>query len=450
MRTARQRPAKARLARAAGCAAAFALALSAAACAGGGASSSASSTASPLPSVTGPVTISFEEAMSSGTLKTTLATLTANFEKKYPDITVKLEPVDNYGDLYTDEKAQLQAGDPPTIGQAYEAWAAYYADSDAIVPITNLAGGTPSQLSGFYQGIQSDLYLPGGKLYMWPFNKSVLVGFYNGSMDASKALPAPTTYSQLAADLHTVSGGGVTGVTIYPGGSTGPAAGEEWLEVIAAADGTPVFKSNGAPDFTSAAAVDAMNYLISLKSAGALAIGGSASDAYPGEDALGNKTGFFDVSSSAGYYYEQESVNNQFPMGTVALPKGSSTAATMMAGANTVVFAKATPTEQSAAWDYMQYLSEPANSALWAEDTGYLPISDAAYADMKNFVTKNPYITQEVADLNSAIVDPPYAWIETCETDLVTAMQSSLDNGASASASLGTAQSACQAAKAQS
>jgi ABC-type glycerol-3-phosphate transport system substrate-binding protein len=419
----------------------------AAACAGGGsASTAASGSASPLPSVTGPVTITFEEAMSSGTLKTTLQTLVTQFESKYPDITVKLAPESDYGTLLTKEKAEVAAHNAPTLGQAYESWAEEFAASGVIVPISTLAGtSAPAQLSTFYTGVQKDLYLPDGKLWEWPFNKSLQVLFWNQNLLTADGLTVPTTWSQFQTALTTGSKGGVVGTTIDPGGASGVTSGEEWLEELAASNGASLYASDGTPQFTSAGAVAALQYLVGLKHAGALATGSN----YPGETALGAKKGLVDLSSSAGYYYETQAVGGKFTMTTSGFPAGSSGAADMMAGTNLVVFSSATAQQKAAAWDFMQYLTTPAVQAQWAVGTGYLPVTAQALTQpsMTSYLAQNAWVDQVLPSLNSAIFDPPYTWVTNCGTFLSNALQAGL-SGTSAASAMQTAQSACEQAKA--
>ena len=98
--------------------AAAAALLAVSACAGGGSTGSSAASA-PAAKITKPVTITFDEVESSGTLKTEMTTLVAAFEKANPKITVTLVPYATYGPLFTAEKAQVAAGKPPTMGQAY-------------------------------------------------------------------------------------------------------------------------------------------------------------------------------------------------------------------------------------------------------------------------------------------------------------------------------------------
>jgi multiple sugar transport system substrate-binding protein len=423
--------------------AAAALVLTATACAGGGSTPAASATspsATPVPTVTGPVTITYDEVDSSGTLKTTLAGIVASFEKANPDITVTLDPYANYGALQTADTAKLASHTAPTVAQAYESWAATYSSDGSILPISALAGtDKPAQLSTFYSGVQKDLYLPDGKLWMWPASKSVQVFFYNQNLYSQDKLTVPTTWADFATDAKAASVDGVTAMTVDP-----TADGETLLETLATANSGAVYDSKGDPQFTSPAVVAAGQYIQSLKNSGALKVG--AVGTYPGETAMGAQKGMFDLSSVAGYYYEQSAAGGKFTVGAFPMPAGSASSATFMAGANEVVFSSATEQQRAAAWAFLQYLASAPVQATWAAGTGYLPVTAAALTApaLSSFVAKNSYETAAANSLNSAFTDPAYQWVTACGTDLGVAMQAILDNNTAPATALATAQSSCQ------
>ena len=424
--------------------AAAAALLAVSACAGGGSTGSSASSA-PAAKITKPVTITFDEVESSGTLKTEMTALVAAFEKANPKITVTLVPYATYGPLFTAEKAQVAAGKPPTMGQAYEDEAQTFAQAGSIVPISQVAGtAKPAELSTFYAGVQKDLYLPDGKLWMWPFSKSLQLLFYNASLLKADGIAVPTTWPQFLAALKTASKDGVIGTTIDPGSAAGTTSGEEWLEEMAAANGTPVYTASGAPQFTSPAAESALASLVSLKKAGALATGTN----FPGETALGAKKGLVDISSSAGYFFETQAVGNKFPLTTTVLPSGTQGSPDLMAGGNIVVFSSATAEQKAAAWKFMEYLATPRVQAEWSAATGYYPETALALTQpsMTKYLAQNPWVKSTIGGLNGAITDPPDTWVTACGGDLSNALSAAL-SGTSPASALQTAQTACASAK---
>ncbi len=396
-------------------------------------------------SANGTTTISFMETMAASTQKTTLQQLTASFEKANPKIKVKLVVEPNYETLQAKETASVSGGNAPTIAQVYPDWAATFAKSNVILPVSSYAGSShPSQLADFYTGVRDELYLPDGKLWMWPFNKSVEVMYDNPAMLKAKGLSFPTTWDQFVADAKKLSGGRVTAISTDPGQSSGAGAGTIWLETMDYAYGGAPFSKSGAPQFTSPQMVKALSLLAQMKKAGALAIGQN----YPGETALAAKKGAFDVGSSAGYYYESQAVGNKFTLGTYDLPSGPAGKANMLQGTDLVMFAGASKAQQAAGWKYMQYLTRPSSQATWASGTGYLPVTSKSLPAMHAYIAKNPWVTSAVSALQTARTDPPYAWVTKSEGALAVAVQDVVDKGASPARALAAAQQTAQAAKA--
>jgi len=436
----------ARSRRAAGAALIAAFGLAASACAGGGssaASSGSSASSSPLPTVTGPVTITFQEVYGTKSQLATLTKVVGAFEKQNPNITVQLQASSNYTALFQKENAEVAAGNTPTIGMAYESYAQTWATAQKIVPIKDLAGtNSPAELATFYTGVQNDLKLSDGDVWMWPLGKSLQLQAINQTQfTAAGITSAPTTWDEWAADLEKVaakekpSNAKYAGITLYPQGS-----GETLFEEIAATYGEQLFAADGTPQFTSADAVKALQFLQTEKTKGAIAVGGSTTDLYPGEDALTGGSGAEDITSSAGVTYEAAPKGDTLEF--AALP-GDST----MAGANLVVYSTATPQQRAAAWTLLQYLGSPSAQATWSEGIGYYPVTAQALTRMDaGYLSQNPWIQQTIGNLNTAFVDPPFGWVTACETDLETAVSSALSGSAAASA-LQTAQTDCAAKK---
>jgi ABC-type glycerol-3-phosphate transport system substrate-binding protein len=432
--------------RVAGVALIAALGLAASACAGGGSTGTAASTstsASPLPTVTGPVSITFQEVYGTKTQLATITKVVKGFEAKYPDITVNLQPSSNYTALFEKEDAEVAAGNTPTIGMAYESYAQTWATAQKIVPIQDLAGSNaPAEYSTFYTGIQKDLKLPDGNIWMWPLGKSLQLQALNETQLAAAGIAsAPTTWTQWATDLAAVTAkekagdSKYAGITVYPQGT-----GETLFEELAASYGEQLYAADGTPQFTSADAVKALQFLQTEKSNGSLAVGGSTTDLYPGEDALTGGSAVDDFTSSAGIYYEAVPKGDKLEF--TALPGDS-----LMSGANLVVYSTATTQQRAAAWQLLQYLASPSVQATWSEGIGYYPVTSQALADLSaSYLAQNPWLQATIGGLNAAFTDPPEEWVTDCATYLDTAVSSAL-SGSSASSALQTAQSACAAKK---
>lgn len=392
------------------------------------------------------VAITFAEAMASGALKTELEKVTKEFEDKNPNITVTLQPQPDYGTLKTKIDAAVTAGNAPTIAQVYGEWAAAYAHSDVLEPLTDYAKADPSATDGLYKGIKNSLYID-KKLYMWPFNASAVAVFYNPDMLKAANVDVPKTWDDFANVAKAVSKNGVTGIALDPGSSSGPAGGTTVFELMAQANGTPVFKDDGTPQLDSDAAVKALTTLVDLKKAGALQTGTN----YPGETALGAEKGAFDISTTTSVYYDQQAVGGKFDMGIAPVPADASgTRINQINGTNIAMFNSASDDQKAAAWKYLQFLTDAETQSEWAQATGYLPVNPKTLEldDMKAYIQKNPYVTFASEDLANSSALPPYEWVQDGLGDLGAALQSALAGNATPEAALKDAQQKAEAAMA--
>ena len=86
-------------------------------------------------------------------------------------------------------------------------------------------------MSTLYKGIQADMKLPDGKTWMWPFNKSVLILFYNADLMAKDGQSEPKTWDDYASVMKAVSKDGVTGSTSTRARPR-RAYGTQWFEIL--------------------------------------------------------------------------------------------------------------------------------------------------------------------------------------------------------------------------
>jgi multiple sugar transport system substrate-binding protein len=357
------------------------------------------------PSLAQKVTITFTEAMVSGTQKPALEHLVQLFEKLHPNVTIKLIPEPNYGQLYTKTLAMVAAGDPPTLAQAYESWAERYAQAGAIVPLTSFIQGphglSQAQLDSLWPALREDMKLPDGQIWMMPFNKSDFVMYYNADWLARLKLPVPTTWAQFAQEALKVtsSQNHTWGVSIDPGTKSDPANGTFLFVSMLRAYGGHLIE-HGKIAWDSKAGVEALSLLLNLYHKGALQLGKN----YPGQQALGAERAPFDLSTVASLPYNLASVGGKFTMKIAALPRGPAGPGNVMQGTNLVLFAQATPAQKLAAWEFMKFLIQPAQTAYWAEQTGYLPVTRAAFPLMKAYLATHHY--QEIAAESLAYARP--------------------------------------------
>ncbi|WP_029150330.1 ABC transporter substrate-binding protein [Microbacterium indicum] len=385
-----------------------------------------------------PVTITFMEAMSSGSLQTALADATDRFEEANPRVTVELVEQPDYGTLQTKIEAEVSAGNAPTIAQMYPGWAVPLVEAGALESLDDRVAGS-DEYDGFYEGIKSSMTLEDGTNWMWPFNKSLYVQYYNTDMVSE----APTTWDDFGTVARDVSKDGVVALSVDPGGSGGMGAGTQLVDILAQSNGGATFDDTGAPTFTDPAVVDALQYFVDMQSDGALATGTN----YPGQVALGAETGAFDLSTVAGYTYELDAVGDKFDLGVAPLPEGSAGAANSLSGTNIGMFSSASDAEKDAAWSYMEFLTSPAEMGAWAAATGYLPISadamnDDSYAD---YLAENPWVSGVIEQLDTATEPVPQSWTSEAQGYLAAAVSEALAGSATPEDALASAQASAEA-----
>src|SRR2546423_1756294 len=182
----------------------LALLIGAAACGGGSGGGAGQPARQQLPALSQHVTVNFWHAMAGGAQKPTLEAITRAFNDSQPNVTVNLQVYPDYTTLLQKTLAALAAGTPPDMAQCYENWAAKYNQSKALADLTPYGnardGMTAEDLRDYWPSMLADGRL-NGTYYMWPFNKSDSVLFYNEDMfKAAGIAHPPTTWDEFAAD----------------------------------------------------------------------------------------------------------------------------------------------------------------------------------------------------------------------------------------------------------
>ena len=160
-----------------------------------------------------PVTITFYHTMGES-LRAVLDKYIVEFNKLYPNITVKHDQVGGYDDVRERIKTEITVGDQPNIAYCYPDHVALYNLAQAVQTLDSLiaatetvtrADGTTEQL-GLTQA-QIDNFIDGyyaegkafgdDKMYTLPMSKSTEVLYYNKDFFEKNKLKVPTTWDEL-------------------------------------------------------------------------------------------------------------------------------------------------------------------------------------------------------------------------------------------------------------
>lgn len=346
------------------------------------------------------VTVQFWEAMAGGSLKPTLEKITNDFNSSQSNVTVQLQVYPDYNTLNTKTLAAIAAGNPPDLAQCYENWAAKYNQSRAIADMTPYIdakdGLSSTELNDYFPVFLNDGKL-NGKQYMFPFNKSDFVLYYNDDLFKQAGLSGPpATWDEFFSDAQKLTGNGHWGTD---NSNSMELVFEEMLmdyggSLLSSDKSKATFNSD-----TGAKVVQMWRDAITNGSVHTLN-GYDDADFGSGKEAMS-------IGTIAGYSYKQQAVAGKFTMKTAPQPKGPNGSHAIIQGTNVCIFSHASQAVQQGAFQYVKYFTAKEQTEYWSEHTGYMPVRQSAYNDMKNtFYPSNPILLAAPQELPTAVFDP--------------------------------------------
>ncbi len=403
----------------------LAVALGAAACGGSGGTGTAPATTTQLPALSQHVTVNFWHAMAGGSQKPTLEAITKAFNESQSNVTVNLQVYPDYATLLQKTLAALAAGTPPDMAQCYENWAAKYNQSKALADLTPYVnakdGMSATDLKDYWPTMLSDGKL-NGTYYMWPFNKSDSVLFYNDEMFKAAGIDhPPATWAEFTADARKLTAPGQRWGTDFS-----LAVGYEslWEAMTTQYGGTLLNKDQTKSTFNAAPGQQAIQVYADLVKGGyAHRVQG-----FEDEDDLGSQHIGMMVNTIAGYSFVQRSVGGKFTLKTAPVPSGPKGPAVEMFGTNACVFSKASKAVQQGAFQFIKYFTNAQNTAQWSQQTGYMPVRQSAYKTMQiTFYPQNPNLKVAVDQLPHAIFAPAVPVWEQAQNTILTELGNIVD-----------------------
>ncbi|ARP82085.1 sn-glycerol-3-phosphate ABC transporter substrate-binding protein [Bordetella genomosp. 8] len=331
-----------------------------------------------------------------------------DFNKKNPDYQVKAVYKGNYGESMNAGIAAFRAGNAPDILQVFEVGTAtmMYAKG-AIKPVQQMSEevGDPINPKDFIGAVAGYYSSPDGKLVSMPFNSSTVVFYYNkdafqkAGLDPEKP---PKTWEELAADTKKLKAAGVECgyTTSWPSWTQ--------LETFSAWHNVPyATKDNGFGGLDARLAIDSplhvrhMEFLANLAKDGEFMYGGRGDD--PNALFISGKCAMITGSSGLRANIMK---NAKFKFGISTLPYYSDVKGapqnTIIGGASLWVFGNKKPDTYKGVTKFFKYLSSPEVAAKWHQQTGYVPVTKAAYelTQKQGFYDQNPGTDVGVKQLN--------------------------------------------------
>ncbi len=362
-----------------------------------------------------PVEVSFWNAMNYKQGET-LNALIKEFNATHPRVEIKGTSFSSYRPLQQKTIAAIAAGNPPVLTQAYENWVAQYITGGYLIPMEKFVYGPEGLLKkdreDFFKNMWDDGYLPDGKLWMLPFNKSNIVMYYNVDMLKKNGISAPPkTWDEFEKDckILTKSDGSQWGVSYTP-------SVDLWYARVYEYGGQVLSKDYRKVVVDQVPSADKPGALIALEKFNDLVKNGEMhiTTRYSYQTDFGNQRCAFIFASVASYYYINKAVGGKFKFAEAPIPAGPAGQHSVMYGTNVVIFGtNSSVDQQNGAWKFVKWFTSPRQTARWSIGSGYLPVRKSALQlpILKNFLAEHPDLKAGYVQLPNCLVEPPIsAW----------------------------------------
>lgn len=309
----------------------------------------------------------------------------------------KIMPVykGNYTETMTAAIASFRAKQHPHIVQVFEVGTATMMSAKgAIYPMEQLMkdAGEPFDKSDYLPAVISYYQTPEGELLSMPFNSSTPVLWYNADALKAAGVDVPETWDDVKSVSKALVGNGM---------KCGLSFGwQSWvmIENFSAWHDIPMgTKENGFAGFDTEftfnndQVVARIDDIASMSADNSFVYGGRRGDSLP--SFTNGECGMW-INSSA--YYGSMTSQAKFDFAQTMLPLDTNVAAapqnSIIGGATLWALAGHEDEEYKGVAKFMTYLSSPEVQAWWHQETGYVPITTAAYELSKEqgFYETNP------------------------------------------------------------
>jgi multiple sugar transport system substrate-binding protein len=346
----------------------------------------------------------------------TLNQIVKSFNESHPDIVVEAVYIGNYNALQQKLLAGAQAGQLPTISQAYANWTAKLLQSKIVEPLNKYMndpkiGITKAEWEDVFKAFRNNCTW-GNTVYAVPFNKSLYIMYYNATALSAAGISVPKSINELlyAAKALTKDKNkdGKPDVYGFAFRTT-----VDTFQIFLMMRGGDIVKLGKDGKYISAIDSKETREVLSffkklLDSKIAFAQGGYLNDIF------GQGTVLMYIDTIAGRTYVEQSSKGKFEWSWAPVPVWM-TRNVPFAGTDIIMFSNAKDEEKRAAWEFMKYLISPEVTAYWAVNTGYLPVRRSALQTTiwKQAAKSDPLLEIPLQQIDNAEMDPQLSvWTE--------------------------------------
>jgi len=390
------------------------------------------------------VVVEFWHAMS-GDHEKLVADFANEFNAKSSEYEIKPVYQGRYDQLKMNLANALATGGAPAMAQVYEGWTSIYLDKGHLTPVADFiakeADGYKDTLADIYPiFLENNTW--DGTLLTLPFNKSSYAIFVNRDrLEKAGYTEFPKSPKDFEAACEKMTERNADGsVNVYGVGIRSMiesftvqyyAYGGRYMDMI---DGnmtvvdTPIARR---------ALSDMVRFNTEKKIA------------YVDGDYMSQPFGSDKVAcfwaSSAGIPFVAKGVAGKFRWEAAPMPDGSPSGTDgkfLLQGTNIAILNKASEDAQAGAWQFLKYLMEPEQMALWSAKSGYLPVRRAArdVEILRAELEKNQAFRVCVEGLDRGAFEPRAAYWEEIRAELAGEIEAALRGAKSVEEALMTAE----------
>ncbi len=350
------------------------------------------------------VTVTFWNEMT-GPYGVALAGEIRQFERANPGITVDSVTIPNDAALEPKLLAAIVGHQEPTLSQMNPPWGTGFIHTGSLVNLSpHLAKTSSMSPSNFYASLLEGGRWPDGRQYLFPFNVTTAIMFYNKTAFAKAGITAPPkTWQQFTADAAKMSGGSrrafaITLVHSYP-----------WLAFFYQAGGNFILR-DGKPNPAAFTLNGPAGKALSLWATMVKRREAVLTQGYASQTDFADGTSSILVGTSAFYPYLAQAVGHKFTIGVAPLPNNVQEA-TSIFGGYLGMFSQATPAQRSAAFKFIEYLTSVQGTTYWANHSqGYLPVRPSVVKSDASFLATHPAQRVSLEALPTGKNPPKVAW----------------------------------------
>jgi sn-glycerol 3-phosphate transport system substrate-binding protein len=380
------------------------------------AAGTATEEAAPTPPVElpeGVTRVAFWHSMSGDVGGKSIPKLASDFNASQDSCFVEPTFQGSYDDSLNKLRAGLQSNDIPAVIQLFDIATRLMVDLNVATPVQNFMDAEGFDTSDFEPNVLA-YYTIDGTQYSMPFNTSTPLLYYNKDMFEAAGLDPevpPRTFDEVAEYVAALTQRDESGNVTVSGGAF---AIYGWFveQLLAVSGAHYADNGNGRAGpateaiFNSPEGVRILQWWKDMYDAGNFGNFGRATvdtrNAF-----LAGQTAMI-IESTAALRGLLDGSAGKFELGTGWLPRPDEaafdTSGTIIGGASLWILNGRPQEEQECAWQFIRFLTEPAQQAFWHTESGYFPIRKAGYDEplAVEWREKYPQFATAVEQLHAA------------------------------------------------